>query len=101
MEPYASKPSAPSHRNPASVSSLLASLNRSNSVSGAKTFGSSDATYPAGYRTMPIWNPISLARQSSLWCGVIATSSGETPVAIASAARIARSYPCLQGSFSS
>ena len=48
MEPYASKPSAPSHRNPASVSSLLASLNRSNSVSGAKTFGSSDATYPRG-----------------------------------------------------
>ena len=40
MVPYASKPSAPSTRNPASLSSLLASLSRSSSVSGDNTFGS-------------------------------------------------------------
>ena len=101
MEPYASKPSAPSTRNPASVSSpprlpqpLQQRVRRQNL--GVVRFNvirgvSHDANLESHL----------VARQSSLWCGVIATSSGETPVAIASAARIARSYPCLQGGFSS
>ena len=67
MVPYASKPSAPSTRNPASLSSLLASLSRSSSVSGDNTFGSrgNSSAYPAGNRTIAIWNPISFALQSS------------------------------------